>query len=97
MGSERSPEGSGRVGNQKTNRNHPNYSIAKIGQNTERSPGNLRRLAGTDHSKRPSANAGVNKNLQGVIPANHRIKLKECEKKDKNVKRRIRIRTLLGN
>ena len=24
---------------------HPNYSIIKIGQNTEKSPGNLRRLA----------------------------------------------------
>ena len=27
--------------------NHPNYSIIEIGQNTEKSPGDLRRLAVT--------------------------------------------------
>ena len=32
----------GRVGNRRTNRDHPNYSIVKIGQNTEKSPGDLR-------------------------------------------------------
>ena len=40
-------KGSGRVGYQWTFRDHPNYSIAKIGQNTEKSPGGLRRLAVT--------------------------------------------------
>ena len=49
----------GKVGN-------PNYSIAKIGQNTEKSTGDLRRLAATQTMvKEPSANTGV-KNSQGV-------------------------------
>ena len=33
------------LGNKKTSGNHPNYSIIEIGQNTEKSPGDLRRLA----------------------------------------------------
>ena len=36
-----------RLGNRKTSWDHPNYTIAKIGQNTMKSPGNLRRLAVT--------------------------------------------------
>ena len=35
----------GRLGNKRTNRDHPEYSIIKIGQNTEKSPGDLRKLA----------------------------------------------------
>ena len=34
--------GDGRVGNRRISRDHPNYSIIKIVQNTETSPGNLR-------------------------------------------------------
>ena len=33
--------------NKRTSGDHPNYSINKIGQNTEKSPGDLRRLAVT--------------------------------------------------
>ena len=33
------------IGNQWKNREHPNYSIIKIGQNIEKSPVDLRRLA----------------------------------------------------
>ena len=36
-----------RVGNQRTNRDHLNYRIFEIGQNTEMSPGDLRRLTVT--------------------------------------------------
>ena len=36
--------GAGRIRNQRTNRDHPNYIIVKIGKNTEKSPGDLRRL-----------------------------------------------------
>ena len=36
-----------RVGNRRTNRDHPNDSIVEIGQNTEKSPGDLRRLTVT--------------------------------------------------
>ena len=32
------------VENRRINRNHPNYCIIKIGQDTEKSPGDLRRL-----------------------------------------------------
>ena len=37
----------GRVGNQRMNPDHSNYSIGKIVQNTEKSSGDLRRLAVT--------------------------------------------------
>ena len=40
-------EGNGRLENKRTSRDHPNYSNFKIGQNTEESPGDLRRLAVT--------------------------------------------------
>ena len=40
-------KGTGGVGNLKTSRDHPNYSIVRIGQNTEKNPGHLRRLAVT--------------------------------------------------
>ena len=36
-----------RVENQRTNRDHPNYSINQIGQNIEKSRGDLKRLAVT--------------------------------------------------
>ena len=35
------------VRNRKASRDHPNYSIVRIGQNTEKSPGDMRRLAVT--------------------------------------------------
>ena len=35
----------GGLGNKRTSGNHPNYSITEIGQITEKSPGDLRRLA----------------------------------------------------
>ena len=38
-------KGTGGLGNEKTTGHPPNYSIIKIGQNTEKSPGDLRRLA----------------------------------------------------
>ena len=37
-------EGTGRIGNQGWNRDYLDYSIADIGQNTEKSPANLKRL-----------------------------------------------------
>ena len=50
-------------------RHPPNNRITKIGQNTEKSPGDLRRLEETfyhsNSNERPSAYAGV-KNLQGL-------------------------------
>ena len=37
--------GAGRVGNWSTSRDHSNYNIVKIGYNTEKCPGDLRKLA----------------------------------------------------
>ena len=35
------------LGNKRTSEDHPNYSIVEIGQNTTKSPGDLRRFAVT--------------------------------------------------
>ena len=45
--SQKAWKGVGRILNQRSNRDHPNYSIVENGQNTEKNPRNLRRLAGT--------------------------------------------------
>ena len=42
---QRTGKWTGKFGNKRTSRDHPAYSIIKIGQNTEKSPRNLRRLA----------------------------------------------------
>ena len=39
--------GTERVENQRSNKDHPNYSIVKVGQNTEKNSGDLKRLAVT--------------------------------------------------
>ena len=52
--------------NKRTSVDHPSYYIIEIGQNTEKSPGDLRRFAITQNfSERPSAKADVT-NSQGV-------------------------------
>ena len=57
----------GRVGNWRTNRDHPNYTIIKISQNTEKSPWIFKEnCCDSDFSERQSANVGV-KNSQEVI------------------------------
>ena len=40
-------KGTGGHGNKRTSGDHPNYSIIENGENTEKSPGDLRRLAVT--------------------------------------------------
>ena len=40
-------KGTGRIGNKNTSGDHANDSTVKIGQNTEKSPGDVRRLAVT--------------------------------------------------
>ena len=37
-------KGTGRLRNSRTSRDHPNYGIIKIGKNTEKRPGYLRKL-----------------------------------------------------
>ena len=41
-------KGTGGLGNKRTSGDHLNYCIIEIGQNTEKSPGDLRRLAVTE-------------------------------------------------
>ncbi len=53
--------GTGGLGNNGTDGDCPNYSSVKMGQNTEKSPGDVRRLAiyHSNSSERPLANADV--------------------------------------
>ena len=53
------------LGRWRTSGEYPNYYIIENGQNTEKSPGDLRRFAVTHSCERPSANTDV-KNSQGV-------------------------------
>ena len=46
-GHQRIGKGTGGLGNKRTSGDHPNYSFIKISQNTEKSPGDLRRLVVT--------------------------------------------------
>ena len=49
------------------NNNNPDYSIVENGQNIEKSPGDLTRLAVTHSSERPSANADVKNSNEWII------------------------------
>ena len=40
-------KGTGGLGNQRTSKYHPDYAVIKIGQNTEKSPRDLRKFAVT--------------------------------------------------
>ena len=46
-GRQRLGKGTKRIGNRKKGRKHPNYTIVKNGQNTEKSPGGVGRLTVT--------------------------------------------------
>ena len=53
-------EDNGGIGKSWENRNHPNYSSIEISQNTEKSPGDLSRLAVSQTpGKKLSVNAGT--------------------------------------
>ena len=43
-GHQRISKGPERIGNKNTSGDHPNYILIKIGQNTEKSPGDLKKL-----------------------------------------------------
>ena len=61
----------GRLGNKRAFRDHPDYSIIKIDQNTETSPGDLRRLAVTQTPVRNQQLTLVGKTLRGVKKNNN--------------------------
>ena len=69
------------LGNKKTSEDHPNYCIVEIGQNTEESPGDLRRFAVTQTLVEKHQLRLMWKILK--YPADHWVELKESEKKDK--------------
>ena len=70
---QRNIKGTEGLGNKRTSGDHPNYYIIENGENTEKSPGDLRRLAVTQ-SERPSALADV-KNSQGVNDNNYNVRV----------------------
>ena len=122
---QRIAKGAGELEGWRTSGDHPNYSIIENSQNTEKSPGDLRRLAvtqipmkshqlklmwktlimimiiiiiilwdfniQTDHlipSRRPgliiiNKKKRICKIVDFAVPADHRINMKESEKKDK--------------
>ena len=60
--------GNGGLGNKRTSGDRSNYSIIKIGENTEESPGDLRRHAVAQTPvRKPPANAGVKNSLRSTI------------------------------
>ena len=44
MRHQRIGSGTGRIGNKRKNGDYPDYSVVEIGENTEKSPGDLRRF-----------------------------------------------------
>ena len=56
-----------RLRNQRTNGDYPDYSIIQIGQNTKKSPGDLRRVAVTQPPMKNHQLMLVRKTLKGVI------------------------------
>ena len=60
-------KGAKRLGNKSTIGDHPNYSIIKIGQNTEKSPENFRKLAVTQLPVENNQLTIVLKTLEGVV------------------------------
>ena len=56
--------GTGGLGNKRTSGDHPNYGIVEIGQNTEKSPGDSRRLAVTQTPMKNQQVTLVGKNSQ---------------------------------
>ena len=74
----------------RTGTDYPNDSITENGQNTEKSPGDLRKLEETcchsNSSEKPSANTDV-RNSKGVNNNNNNnnnsVKIKETEKRDR--------------
>ena len=59
-------KGTERLRNQRTIRDHPDYNIINIGQNTEKSPGDLRRLAVSQTPMKNLQLMLVRKNLKRV-------------------------------
>ena len=57
----------GGIGYLETNRDNPNYCIVEIGQNTEKSPGGLRRLTVTQTLVKDHQLALEEKSIRSII------------------------------
>ena len=66
-------KGAGRDRSQRTNRGHQDYSIVEIGQNTEKSSGDLRRFAVSQNPEVRKTRYNNNNNNNN----NNRIKVEE--------------------
>ena len=67
-------KGCGRITNQRTSRDYPVYSIIKIDQNTEKSPGHLRNIAVTQTPMKVYQITLVWETLKGEIISINKIK-----------------------
>ena len=59
-------KGTGKIGNKNMSGDHPNNSTVEIGQNTEKSPGDLKRLAVTKTPEKDPQLMLVWKTVKGV-------------------------------
>ena len=82
-------KGTGGLGSWQLRGDHPNDNIIENGQKTEKSPGDLRRFAVPQTLVKDHQLMLMWKTLEEwnivdfAVPADHRIKLKECEKRGK--------------
>ena len=71
----------------RTREDYPNYSIIENGQNTEKSPRELRRLTATQTSVKNHQLTLIWKTLKEeiliIFPADHRVKVKQKTKKER--------------
>ena len=68
----------GGLGNKRMSRDHPNYNMAEISQNTEKSPGDFEEICCHSNSyEKPSANTGI-KTLKRVKFNNIKMRGMKC-------------------
>ena len=80
--SQRMDKGTRRHRNQRTGRDHPDYSIVKIGQNTEKSPGDLRKtFCHSNYSEKLSANVGVKNSEKSKIKIKTKLYIYQQKRK----------------
>ena len=65
--------GNGRLGNKRASRDHSDYSLIKIVQNTKKSPGDLKRLAVSQTPVRNNQLTVVGEILEGVNNKNDKF------------------------
>ena len=90
--------GTRRIGSKRTCGHHLKYSIIKIGQNTEKSPGEFRRTTHSNSFKKPSAKAAMENSQKSNNNDNKRDKYSSLVKELKklcNIKMKV-IQIVIG-